>query len=70
MYIGTVLYGYCDGYFGRDDSGDKRIEAIGADWIVVRYINDLNEGCTGFCSFKDTAEMEENVKRWGRPERE
>lgn len=33
--VGTMLYGYCGGIF-RDDYGDKRVEAIGADWIVVR----------------------------------
>lgn len=68
MYVGTVLYGYCDGFFGRDGYGGKRIEAIGADWVVVRYINGLNEGCTGFCSFGDTAEMRENIERWSKPE--
>ena len=36
LYVGTILYGYCEGYFGRGSYGDKRIEAIGADWVVVR----------------------------------
>ena len=34
--IGTILYGYCGGYFDHDSYGNKRVEAIGADWIVVR----------------------------------
>ena len=34
--VGTVLYGYCNGYFGRDSYADKRIEAVGTDWIVAR----------------------------------
>jgi len=33
--VGTVLYGFCNGFFGRDSYGKKRIEAIGADWVVV-----------------------------------
>jgi hypothetical protein len=37
--IGTVLYGFCGGYFARDLYGDKRVEAVGADWIVVREID-------------------------------
>ena len=36
LVIGTPLYGYCGGYFGRDSYADKRVEAIGHDWIVVR----------------------------------
>ncbi len=35
--VGTILYGYCGGEFGRDSYTDKRVEAIGADWVVVRY---------------------------------
>lgn len=31
-----VLYGYCNGYFGRDSYGDKRIEVVGYDYIVCR----------------------------------
>ena len=34
--VGTPLYGYCGGYFGRDSYGLKRIEAVGYDWVVVR----------------------------------
>lgn len=36
LRVGQVLYGYCNGKFGRDSYGDKRVEAIGADWVVVR----------------------------------
>ena len=46
--VGTRLYGYCGGFFGRDDYNDKRVEAIGADWVVVRYDS---TGEVGFCSF-------------------
>ena len=34
--IGTLLYGYCGGGFGRDSYQDKRVEAIGVDWVVAR----------------------------------
>ena len=40
LLIGQILYGFCGGYFGRDDYGDKRIEAIGADWVVARHISE------------------------------
>lgn len=34
--VGEMLYGFCNGYFGRDSYDKKRIEAVGADWIVCR----------------------------------
>lgn len=34
--VGTLLRGFCHGAFGRDSYGDKRVEAIGADWVVAR----------------------------------
>jgi hypothetical protein len=36
LRVGAVLYGYCYGAFGRDSYDDKRVEAIGTDWVVVR----------------------------------
>ena len=37
LRIGTKLYGYCNGYFGRDFfSSIKTVEAIGTDWVVAR----------------------------------
>lgn len=32
---GTILYGFCHGYFGRDSYGDKVVVAVGEKWIVV-----------------------------------
>lgn len=34
--VGSILYGFCGGAFGRDSYHDKRVEAIGADWLVAR----------------------------------
>lgn len=36
LRVGDILYGYCGGAFGRDRYGEKRVEAIGADWVVAR----------------------------------
>lgn len=36
ILVGDILRGYCSGLFGRDHYGDWRVEAIGADWVVVR----------------------------------
>jgi hypothetical protein len=51
--IGMLLFGYCDGYFGRDSYDTKRIEAFGVDWIVARQ--DTN-GVVDFCTFDSLAE--------------
>ncbi len=45
--VGSVLYGYCGGAFGRDSYDDKRVEAMGADWIVVRNRAGRPEFTTG-----------------------
>ena len=34
--VGSMLYGYCGGAFGRMEYGPNRVEAIGADWVVAR----------------------------------
>ena len=36
IYVGTVLYGFCGGCFGRDSYENKRVEALGVDWVVAR----------------------------------
>ena len=38
LRIGTLLYGYCGGAFGRDSYSNKRVEGIGADWVVAREL--------------------------------
>lgn len=35
LRVGDVLYGYCEGHFD-DVYDDKRVEAVGADWVVAR----------------------------------
>lgn len=47
LRVGAILYGFCGGAFGRDSYGDKRIEAIGADWLVARDV------CIGRPEFYD-----------------
>ena len=36
LRVGDVLQGFCGGWFGRNSYEDKRVEAIGSDWVVVR----------------------------------
>src|SRR5579872_1348239 len=48
LRVGQVVYGYCGGRFGRDSYSDKRVEAIGADWVVCRTTGG-NEEPVLFC---------------------
>jgi len=43
LLVGTVLKGYCGGWFGRDSYEDKRVEAVGVDWVVVRDDSGYNK---------------------------
>lgn len=62
MFVGTMLYGYCNGFFGKYSFDDKRIEAIGADWLVARDI----DGVPLFAHFGDKDEMLNLIKEWSR----
>ncbi len=61
MYVGMMLYGYCQGYFGRDSHSDKRIEAIGHDWVVVR---EEDNGTPNFASFKSNGMLATCLANW------
>lgn len=37
--VGSILYGFCGGLFGRDSYANKRVEAFGIDWIVAREMD-------------------------------
>lgn len=56
--VGRVIHGYCNGYFGRDSYHDKRIEAEGYDWVVVR-----EDGEPNFC-YLDPKEKQELLDKW------
>jgi hypothetical protein len=67
--IGTILYGYCDGFFG-DSYGEKIIEAMGSDWVVVRT-QFYGEFVPRFDSFEDgyKEQMQELLEKWSiKPE--
>ena len=62
--IGTVLYGYCGGLFGRDSYGRKRVEAIGHDWVVVRDERDTVDFFTGNPEDLEIYSTEAAQKEW------
>ena len=61
-YIGITLYGYCDGFFGRD-YGDKTIVYVGDDWCVVR-LEDDTLAFTQFLPGWQLEQMHDLLKKW------
>lgn len=62
-FVGTKIYGFCNGYFGRDDYDDKIIILEGRKWIVCSYLDADNDYVT--CVNFDTEEEKiECIKRW------
>lgn len=66
IHIGLLIYGHCDGKFGRDHYGKYRIEAIGGDWLVARNAQQIytDHPDIAFCTFRGPNELREAVKRW------
>ncbi len=62
--VGTVLHGFCNGFFGRDSWDDKIIEGIGPDWVVAR--NSVGEPC--FADFYSRSIMYEYLTEWAKPD--
>ena len=64
--VGTVLYGHCDGHFGRDHYGRYRIEALGGDWIVCRKIDIAYAAHSdvSFATFRGPDQMYPLLEKW------
>jgi hypothetical protein len=59
VWVGTVLRGYCEGWFGRDGYGDKTVEAVGSDWVLVRLGQYVLTA-----TFDGSAELDACMHRW------
>ena len=62
--LGEVLYGFCNGFFGRDSYENKRVEAFGIDWVVCRD----EDGQVHFATFEGTDKFWSYVKEWRKRE--
>lgn len=58
--VGRMLYGYCNGEFGRDSYHERRIEAEGYDWVVARD----DDGDPAMATFKNAAQKEIMLDKW------
>ena len=65
--VGTLLFGFCNGYFSKDSYDNKRVEAFGADWIVAR---ELNTGEPVFATFESSESMEAHLNQWAKEAQE
>jgi hypothetical protein len=63
LRVGDILHGFCGGMFGRDSYEDKRVEAIGADWVVTRRADEFSTPALEFC-----AGDPERLRRYRQPE--
>ena len=59
-FVGIKIYGFCEGYFGRDSYDDKLVIANGEDWMVVQY----NDERKDFASFNNVDEMSRCIAKW------
>lgn len=62
-WTGKMLYGYCEGYFGRDSFSDKIIEATGEDWAVARQTDGV---AVVMARFKDREDLEKQLGRFSK----
>ena len=61
--VGSKLYGFCGGYFGRDSYSDKRVEAFGFDWVVARE----DSGDVVFAGFTSSENLHELLSAYTIP---
>jgi hypothetical protein len=67
--VGKLIYGFCDGFFGRESYDNKRIEAEGPDWIVSRELRE--DAVPEFCAFRQGWDKQELIDKWVvKPEEE
>lgn len=71
VQVGDTLYGFCGGAFGRDSYEDKRVEAVGKDWIVCRdnqgqvHFADLSEWTIDQLAEYTKPQEDEDGRQWG-----
>lgn len=66
--IGRVIYGFCNGLFGRDSYYDKRIESEGVDWVIARRI-DKEDALPEFACFNGW-NKQKLIDEWSIKEKE
>lgn len=61
-YLGKTLYGYCDGYFGRDSYKNKTIVYTGDNYLLCE--DEDGHPCLAIFYTKSNNEIKELLKEW------
>lgn len=68
--IGKIIYGFCNGYFGRDDYSTKIIVFETERSICCRYIGKFDEwtekGWLSCANFDTPEEKQDCINRWSK----
>ena len=63
--VGRLIYGYCNGYFGRDDYKTKIIIFETETAIVCRYL-DEKDNYISVANFDSIEEKQEKINEWSK----
>lgn len=69
--IGKILYGFCNGYFGRDDYSTKIIVFETNCSICCRYVDDdewRTKGWISCANFDSPEEKQRCIDNWSKEE--
>lgn len=61
-YLGDTLYGYCNGYFGRESYEDKTVVYAGDNYIVCEYSDSYP--CVAIFDKESDEEIEALIDEW------
>lgn len=59
LRVGDLIHGHGGGNFSRDYYGCARVEAIGADWVVVRMVEGYDRRTAWFARMRTPDDLTE-----------
>lgn len=62
--VGKIIYGFCNGFFGRDDYDDKIIVFETDKAICCTYVDDRYKGILVTANFESSKEKQEYINEW------
>ena len=68
--IGKRIYGFCNGFFGRDDYDDKIIVYETPKSICCIYVDDSYKDILTVATFDSEKEKQEYINQWSIKEDE
>jgi hypothetical protein len=63
---GIKIYGFCEGFFGRDDYDTKTIIASGDNWIVCKAEGSKYPRFASFEEGWQYDQMEQLIQKWSQ----